>query len=84
MTLDTLTATQIVRRRDWLGAKVDAAQSALIRAGRGSERVQETLAKADPLALAFNVNFKALQEVYAEMNTRKRYSGTFRPIRRAS
>jgi len=74
-----------------LHAKRQAACSAnctaLINAGRGMERGNEIYAKgkaqgADALSLEYVRTTDAAQEVYSEMEARKRYHGTLKPIKR--
>ena len=60
--------------------------TALINAGRGMERGNEIYAKgkagADPLSIEYVELTDAVQAVILEMEMRKRYHGSLRPIRR--
>lgn len=60
--------------------------SALINAGRGMERGNEIYAKgkanADALSIEYVTLTDATQQVIFEMEARKRYHGTLKPIKR--
>jgi hypothetical protein len=60
--------------------------TALINAGRGMERGGEIYAKgvarADPLSIEYVECTDAVQEAIAEMDARRRWHGTLRPIKR--
>lgn len=62
--------------------------SALIAAGRGMERGSEIYAKGvagvDPLSIEYVEITDKLREVIDEMEVRKRWGGTLKPIRAAS
>lgn len=62
--------------------------TALINAGRGMERGNEIYAKgvagSDPLSIEYVALTNALREVLDEMDARKRYGGTLKPIKRAA
>lgn len=62
---------------------------ALIAAGRGMERGSEIYAKgkaidADPLSIEYVTTTDAFREVADEIEARKRWHGSTKPIRRAS
>lgn len=60
--------------------------TALINAGRGMERGSEIYAKgiagADPLSIEYVKLSDAFQEVVREMDARKRWHGSLKPIKR--
>lgn len=71
-----------------LYAKRNAAHSANIKAliavGRGMERPNEISLKTDPLSLEYVRLNTAFYEVVAEMDARKRWHGSLKPIMRAA
>lgn len=83
-------ATLSSRKLEALYAKLQAKCSlnctALINAGRGMERGNEIYAKGaagiDQLSIEYVKHSDAVQIVIAEMEARKRYHGTLRPIKR--
>jgi hypothetical protein len=67
-------------------AKTSAIVSKLINAGYGNERGSETRARArstnDPLAASFVNEWDIFQNIVDEMESRRRWHGSLKPIKR--
>ena len=66
----SMTAGQINAELDKLDRDGSALTDALIDAGRGHERAQETLRKTDPLAMRFRANYERRMELRHEIESR--------------
>lgn len=82
--IDKLSAREIETLSDKRYALVSANTRALINAGFGNSRGNEIRAMDHPLADEYRRVNDSWQEVVSEMESRKRYSGTLKPIKRAS
>jgi len=86
--LSKLSARQIEGMYEKRQAACSANCTALINAGRGMERGNEIYAKgkanADRLSIEYMVLTDRVQEVIREMEARKRYHGSLKPIKRSA
>ena len=86
--LTKLSAATLEKLYNKRQAACSANCTALISAGRGMERGNDVYAKgkagADPLSVEYAQLTDAVQTVVAEMEMRKRWHGSLKPIKRAS
>lgn len=86
MSLEKISAAQLQSRYDSAFEKSGALCRELIAAGFGNERANETRQRAaetgDPLACRYVKEADKFAAIVAEMDARKRYHGSLRPIRR--
>lgn len=85
--LTGLSASRLQALYDRLISEGAGLSRQLMSAGRSNERVSETLTRAkstgDKLAVKFAHNHQQFNEVVAEMEKRKRYSGSLKPVSRS-
>ena len=80
--LSTMPRAKLLAYQAKWAARHLADNRALIEACRGHEDCRDTLAKTDPLALAFRESFEAWHAAVDELSARRRYHGSEHPIRR--
>lgn len=88
MDLAKVSANRLQALYDWRQKACSENCTTLINAGRGMERGNEIYAKGiacvDPLSIEYAKLTDAVQEVIREMDARKRWHGSLKPIKRSA
>lgn len=80
--LETISASEIQKRKARASAVGSAITDEFIRQGRGYERPSDIDGKTDPLSLADIEARRVVREIQSELRARNTYHGSDRPIRK--